>query len=420
MIRRLTQLLPGFALATIAITAQTQTLANRVASAGDRAVQFSYPARAGVCGDGRTYISTSPGSFYGTYSTTGSDRCTAGPVRVVLDLADRNVIAVRTFVSGTADAGVSDLGTVTAAEAADYLVGVAARADGRVGRDAIFAALLGDKVDVTPRLLEIGRDTNRPLETRRSALAGLVRSEPAQLDRLGPALVAIATNESDVQGIRQQALQVLARLDHGAGVQPLVQLASGNLNSWIGRESMSVLARSGDPRARAFLRSTVQRTDLSDEVLAAALQGLGREYVTGQDANLLRSIFPRLTGQRSQSAVLSALANLGGTENAQWLTGLVRNDKLSPEVRRRALESLSRAGVPPQTLVALYDPTQDTQLREMLINVYSRLSDKSSTDKLLWIARNEQNQSLRRRAISALSRNSDPVVRQAMAEIVER
>jgi hypothetical protein len=183
---------------------------------------------------------------------------------------------------------------------------------------------------------------------------------------------------------------------------------------------MSVLARSGDPRARAFLRSTVQRTDLSDEVLAAALQGLGREYVTGQDANLLRSIFPRLTGQRSQSAVLSALANLGGTENAQWLTGLVRNDKLSPEVRRRALESLSRAGVPPQTLVALYDPTQDTQLREMLINVYSRLSDKSSTDKLLWIARNEQNQSLRRRAISALSRNSDPVVRQAMAEIVER
>jgi hypothetical protein len=183
---------------------------------------------------------------------------------------------------------------------------------------------------------------------------------------------------------------------------------------------MAVLARSGDPRARAFLRATVQRTDLSDEVLAAALQGLGREYVTGQDASLLRSLFPRLTGQRSQSAVLSALANLGGTENVQWLTGVVRNDKLSPDVRRRALGSLARAGVPAQTLVALYDPTPDTQLREVLISLYSRLSDKPSTDKLLWIARNEQNQALRRRAISALSRNSDPLVRQAMAEIVER
>lgn len=420
MIKRVMQLLAIAALATISATSQAQTLANRVASAGDRAVQFSYPARAGVCGDGRTYISMSPGDFSGTYSSSSSDRCTVGPVRVVLDVADRNVIAVRTFIGGALDPGVTDLGTVTAAEAAEYLVGVASRADGRVGRDAIFAALLGDQVEVASRLLDIGRDTNRPLETRRAALAGLVRSDPAQLDRVGAALVSLATNESDVQSVRQEALQVLARLAHGAGVQPLVQLASGNVTSWIGRESMAVLARSGDPRARAFLRATVQRTDLSDEVLAAALQGLGREYVTGQDASLLRSLFPRLTGQRSQSAVLSALANLGGTENVQWLTGVVRNDKLSPDVRRRALGSLARAGVPAQTLVALYDPTPDTQLREVLISLYSRLSDKPSTDKLLWIARNEQNQALRRRAISALSRNSDPLVRQAMAEIVER
>jgi hypothetical protein len=420
MIKRVMQLLAIAALAIISATSQAQTLANRVASAGDRAVQFSYPARAGVCGDGRTYISMSPGDFSGTYSSSSSDRCTVGPVRVVLDVADRNVIAVRTFIGGALDPGVTDLGTVTAAEAAEYLVGVASRADGRVGRDAIFAALLGDRVEVASRLLDIGRDTNRPLETRRAALAGLVRSDPAQLDRVGAALVSLATNESDVQSVRQEALQVLARLAHGAGVQPLVQLASGNVTSWIGRESMAVLARSGDPRARAFLRATVQRTDLSDEVLAAALQGLGREYVTGQDASLLRSLFPRLTGQRSQSAVLSALANLGGTENVQWLTGVVRNDKLSPDVRRRALGSLARAGVPAQTLVALYDPTPDTQLREVLISLYSRLSDKPSTDKLLWIARNEQNQALRRRAISALSRNSDPLVRQAMAEIVER
>ena len=181
-----------------------------------------------------------------------------------------------------------------------------------------------------------------------------------------------------------------------------------------------MLARSGDPRSSAFLRSSVNCTDVSDEVLAAALQGLGREYVTGQDANLLRSIFPRLTGQRSQSAVLSALANLGGSENVQWLTGLVKNDKLAPDIRRRALEYLNRAGVSPQTLIALYDPTPDPQLREALISLYSRTGDKAATDKLIWIARNEQNQSLRRRAISALSRNSDPVVRQAMQDIVER
>ena len=72
------------------------------------------------------------------------------------------------------------------------------------------------------------------------------------------------------------------------------------------------------------------------------------------------------------------------------------------------------------SLLALYDPTSDTQLRGGLINVYSRLSDKGATDKLVWIARNEQNPQLKRRAISALSRNSDPTIRQALADIVER
>jgi hypothetical protein len=38
----------------------------------------------------------------------------------------------------------------------------------------------------------------------------------------------------------------------------------------------------------------------------------------------------------------------------------------------------------------------------------------------VWIARNEQNSQLKRRAISALSRNSDPSIRQALADIVER
>ena len=399
-----------------------QTLANRIGSAGDRPVEFSYKARPGVCGDGRTFISTGPGNFIGTYSSSSTDQCQAGPVRVVLDLADRNVVALRTYVGGTdtPDAGVSNLGTVTPAEAADYLLGMASRADGRVGRDAIFAALLGDGLELSSRLLDIGRDQARPLETRRAALSGLVRSNAPQADRVGQALVQIATNEGDVQGVRSAALSVLSRLDLGAGIPPLIQLASANTTSWIGREAMRVLSSSGDPRARQFLRTTVQRTDLPDEMLASAIRGLGRSYVTGQDANLLRSLYPRLTGDRSRDAVLASVAELGGTENVQWLMAIVRDEKGTEQSRRRALDYLARAGATSQSLVALYDPTSEPQLRSELIGVYSRLSDKAATDKLVWIARNEQNQQLRRRAVSALSRSSDPTIKQALQDIVER
>ena len=399
-----------------------QSLANRVAAASDRSVQFTYKARPGVCGDGRTYISTGPGNFYGFYSTDRNDQCQAGPVRVVVDLADRNVVALRTYVgtSQTADAGATNLGNVSSVDAADFLLGVAAHADGRVGRDAIFAALLGDSVDVSSRLLAIGRDSNRPLETRRTALSGLARSESAQLDAIGPALMQIATNESEVQGVRSQALSVLARLDHGAGIPQLIRLANSNTSTWIGRESMRVLASSGDPRARDFLRATAQRTDLPDDVLASAIRGLGRNYVTGQDASLLRSLYPKLSGDRSRDAVLASIADLGGADNVQWLTGIVRNEQLTPEVRRRALAYLSRAGAPTPALVALYDPLTDQQLRSELIAIYARSSEKAATDKLVWIARNEQNYQLKRRAINALSRNSDPTIRQALADIVER
>ena len=411
------------AISATASSAHGQSLANKIAAAGDRSVQFNFPARPGVCGDGRSYISTGSGNFYGSFSSNSADQCQAGPVRIVIDLADRNVVALRTYVgalSPAVDAGVTNLGAVTSAEAADYLLGIASRADGRVGHDAIFAALLGDNVDATSRLLEIGRDQNRPLETRRAALAGLGRSDAPQLDKIGAALVQIATNENDVQDVRKQALAVLSRLDHGAGIQPLVQLASGNMSSWIGQESLRVLSSSGDPRARQFLRTTSQRTDLPDEYQAVAIRGLGRNYVTGQDANLLRSLYPRLTGERSRDAVLASLSNLGGTENVQWLVGVVRDEKLTPEVRRRALEYLSRAGATTPALVSLYDPTPDPQMRGALISIYSRLADKAATDKLVWIARNEQNSQLKRRAISALSRNSDPTIRQALADIVER
>ncbi|HJP84710.1 MAG TPA: HEAT repeat domain-containing protein [Gemmatimonadaceae bacterium] len=409
--------------AIVASSASAQSLANRVASASDRSIQFTFKARPGVCGDGRTYISTGPGNFYGFYSSDRNDQCQPGPVRVVADLADRNVVALRTYVGVPAtgvDAGVTNLGNVSPVDAADFLLGVASRADGRVGRDAIFAALLGDSIDVSSRLLAIGRDANRPLETRRAALGGLARSEPRQLDAIGAALVQIATNESDVQGVRTQALAVLSRLDHGAGVDPLIRLATTNATSWIGRESMRVLASSGDPRARDFLRATAQRTDLPDEVLATAIRGLGRNYVTGQDANLLRSLYPKVSGQRSRDAVLASIADLGGADNVQWLMGIVRNEQQMPEARRRALQYLARAGAPTSSLVALYDPITDTQLRSELISIYSRAADKSATDKLVWIARNEQNGQLKRRAISALSRNSDPAIRQALADIVER
>ena len=412
--------------ALAAAPASSQSIASRVASApSSGAVQFTFAARSGVCGNGRTWYSIGGNSFYGNYDSDfarlTSEQCLAGPVRVAMDVSDHMVVGLRTFVGPVqSDESAVNLGGVGVAAATDYLLSLAASSEGRVGPAALGAALLADSVDLTDRLLAIGRDNARPLETRRSALSALATASTTQVPKISEALISIARNENETQSLRQRALSSLARLGHGDGIPALIQLATRELPNWVGRESLGVLARSGDPRAREYLRGVIQRTDLPDDVLAVAIRGFGREYVTSRDAQSLRDLFPRLTGSSSSEAVLSSLGELGGAENVQWLLGLVRNSALQMDTRRRALQYLTRAGVPTAQLVALYDATNEAPLKEALISMYSRLGEKASTDKLISIAKTDENLQLRRRAISALSRNNDPTVREALAGIVER
>jgi len=74
-----------------------QSLAQRVASAPDGAVQFAYAARPGVCGNGRTYYSINGSMWFGSMNdnTLRSDPCQPGPVRVVLGRAGKEIVDVR-------------------------------------------------------------------------------------------------------------------------------------------------------------------------------------------------------------------------------------------------------------------------------------------------------------------------------------
>ena len=422
----------ALAIATLALgrVAVAQSLARRVSSAPDGRVQFSFTARPGICGNGRSYIQTGPNSYSGSWSgddARRADPCVAGPVRVVLDRADRAVISLQAYVGPPGlEQGTTDLGTVRPEDAVDYLLSLARDADGRVSREAIMPAMLADGIDASDELLAIGRDPARPRETRRSALswlaqtAGIEGTVPA---RVTDALLQIARDETDNMEVRRASLGVLSRLDHGAGIPPLIELARANLNgdrTWLSKESLSALARSGDPRARDFLRRVIQRGDVADDVLHTAIRGLGTEYATGRDADLLRQVYPKLTGDKSRDAVLSVLAEVGGTENTRWLLGIARDETTPIATRRRALQYASRSGVPIADFVRLYDTTTDPQMKDALIGLYAQSGEKAAVDKLLSIAKSDENPGIRRRTIAQLSRSEDPRVKEFLKEIIER
>ncbi len=406
-----------------------QSLAARVDAAPAGHVQFSFAARPGVCGNGRTYIQTAPGNFTGSFYTSTAetlrnDPCEPGPVRVILDRANREIIAVQTYVGPATTLPVNtDLGRVSTHQAADYLLDLAAKSEGRVGRDAIFPATLADSATILDGLVRVARNQALPRETRSSALSYVGRaSDRTQTIPPGvvETLLAVARDESDNLAVRKQALSVLGRLEHGSGIPTLVDLARQSNSVWLSRESMTVLASSGDPRARAYLRSAVQRDDLNEDALAIAIRALGQQFSTQQDAALLRSLYPRLNTEKSRDAVLAAVAEVGGSENVKWLIDLARNDSELASRRRKALDSAARAGAPIAELVRLYDSVSEQQMKEALVAIYARSGERLATDKLISIVKTEPNANVRRRAITSLSTSDDPKVKEALKEVIIR
>jgi HEAT repeat protein len=295
--------------------------------------------------------------------------------------------------------------------------------DGRAGRDALFPAMLADSANTAATLVTIAKNTALPRETRRSALSYMGRSTdgmqtiPASVT---DPILAIARDESDNQSVRQQALSVLGRLDHGSGIPSLIQLSQQTQSNWLAKESMSTLSRSGDPRARQYLRGAVKRTDLPDEVLTVALRALGQDYATAQDAALLREIYPTLKTDRSREAVFQALADIGGSENTKWMINLAESGTVDLSMRRRALDAANRAGAPIAELIKLYDTTTDPSMKQTLIGIYIRNGERASVDKLLTIVKSEENLSVRRNTIQRLSSSDDPRIKQALQDLISR
>jgi HEAT repeat protein len=409
-------------------TSAAQGLADRIASASTPRVQFTYAAREGVCGNGRTFIRVNDNTWHGSGGWSDSERretCDQGPVRVVLDRAGREVVSLQTYAGPVPDAqsGITDIGRVRAADAAAYLLGLAERAEGRVSRDAIFPAVIADSVDPNPRLLVIAQNQNAARETRRTAISWLARpfdQRERAVAGVATVLVAIARDEDDNQSVRESALRSLARLEHGAGTTALMELARDATRSWQSRAALSALNSSGDPRARQHLREVVRVATLPDDVLASAIKALGGEFATGEDIKILRDVHPKLTGDKSKEAVVNAIANFGGAENVRWMLALAQDANQPSQVRRRAVHNAYRGGASIAEISKIYDETTDTQLKEAVMSTLIESGDKTATDKLMNIARMGETSQLRRKAINTLSRSSDERVKRFLSELADR
>lgn len=332
------------------VCAAQSALERRIASAGDNPAQFSFAAREGVCGNGKTYFRTEDDSWYGTvYSGDGmrNDPCVNGPVRVVITHAGKEVVRVETYVGPVAAdmPPAQELGAVPVKEAVAYLLNVAATTDGKPARDALTPAMLADSSVVTPRLLEIAKDQSRSRDIRRSAISWLARrrDEPGGVGAAGisKALDQLVRDRAESETIRTQALGTISRFDRGEGIPTLMGFA-GDADKWLAKQAFQALSRSGDPRARQFVREQVKRTDLDEDSRVEAIRGIGDDYSTSADMKMLRDLYPTLDSDKERDAIIATVANAGGSDNANWLLDIAKSKTEPVGRRRRAVSLLSR------------------------------------------------------------------------------
>lgn len=352
------------------IAGAQSNIERRIAAAGDGPVQFTFAAREGVCGNGRSFFRMEDEGWYQSSSSSGSivgdgprsDVCARGPVRVVLTRAGRELVKVETYagpLAQDAEAG-RDLGPFAAREAAQYLLQLAATTDGRPAREAITPAMLADSATVTAPLLAIVRDKARSRDVRRSALSWAARRR-AESGNAGAATVvraleSMVRDREESESMRQQALSTLSSLNRGEGIPMLIGFAADG-DEWVATQALRSLSRSGDPRARDFTREAVRRSTLPDDVRAEMIRGLGGDFAVASDYKLIRDLYPTLNADRDRDAVISTLANAGGRENADWLIGVAKSQTESVARRRRVISALGK----------LEDPRVKEALKDLIV-----------------------------------------------------
>jgi len=237
-------------------TLSGQSLAERVAAAGDGAVLFSFAARPEICGDGERSIRIGRSSYIGV----GGDlrrECIHGAVQVRLTMRDGLPERVESWVGASRTREGRTLGVVPTAEAARYLLALAARADGSPGGKAIAPAVFADSAVVWPALVAIARDSSGRRRAARaeaalwlSQLAGaVIAGHPASLG---------GDDDDEKDDVKVQAVFVLSQLPHGEGIGPLLDVARSKASIPVRKSALFWLGQSGDPRAVALFEALLR------------------------------------------------------------------------------------------------------------------------------------------------------------------
>jgi HEAT repeat protein len=387
-----------------------QSLTDRVSAVREGVVQMTYATRPDVCGDGRDLLAL--GRLFTVYPSMqghgwSNANCSFGPARVIVTRRDGEVAAVRTYVGGVrrAPTTATDLGVVSAREAATFFLAVASTASGRAATSAIMAAAVADSADIWRQLLTLARNEDRRSDVRSSALYWMSGVAPPEA---AAPLATLARSGNESRKLREGVVMALAHLRDGAGVSALIEMTRRDDERWLRERAIFWLGNAHDDRARATLRTLAASDTLARDLRDQAIFALGFLDQRGDNGPFLRSLYGRVDDNRLKDKLIQSIAQLDDDADQRWLVGRVLDSNEPVDRRKQALFWRGqKKSSPLGELIALYPRLESRELKDHYVFVLSQRHESDAVDKLIDLATNDPDREIRSKATFWLGQSKD-------------
>ncbi len=298
---------------------------------------------------------------------------------------------------------------------------------------------------------EAGRDAGREVEIKAMALHALIQADPEKAipylskvlqnrtpetaELRGQAVFILGQHESDETldlmldvvrndpdpEVKAHAAFWLSQVDDPRAIDATIEILNDpTLDEDLKGQAVFALGQTDDPRAGQILRDYASRSDVDPEVRGMAVHGLAQRP-SQENAALLKQLFNDVDDPEVREQILFALTQMPGAVDGDWLLAIFSDPNEEPEVREMALFMAGQSGdVDARVLGQMYDSTDDTEMKEHILFTLTQVDSEAAFEKMLDIARNEEDPELRQSAIFWIGQSGDPRAQDVLLEILDQ
>jgi len=281
---------------------------------------------------------------------------------------------------------------------------------------AMNALMQMDAANAVPVIQQVlARRDPCSVELRRKAVFVLSQKRSDQTEDI---LLSAARSDPDAE-VRGQAIFWLSQVGSDKAVTALDSILRTSNDEELRDKAIFAISQIHGPRSAQILRDYAAREGASEDTREKAVFWLGQQHGEG-NAAFLRDLYGRVTPDDLKEKIIFSLSQMRSVENTRWLMDLAVNSRENVDLRKKALFWAGQTGADIGDLTALYDRTTDRDIKDQLIFVYSQRHESAALDKLIDIARHEQDKELRKKAVFWLGQSHDPRAAQVLLEIINQ